>query len=236
MPTHPLRAADIAGQLRSYLDTVQRQLEAIPTLETLAVISTRSAGAIGLACSIAMRSRGSRGPTTRWKATSRDASPSVADHRPAGANAADAATRGRLGTPPHPPTEAKLQEVFRQTLRRTWRRSGNVLLNIASVSAGRAVPETDSSAIRSTTSAVVSTPGYRHRVTFAALRCMVLLLKKCPRCPGTRGFLDNPVVSDTLGSATKPPPHWLKRGCTLGALGDAAAEDSQRQQGLIPEG
>jgi hypothetical protein len=34
VPTHPLRAADIAGQLRSSLDTVQRQLEAIPTLET----------------------------------------------------------------------------------------------------------------------------------------------------------------------------------------------------------
>lgn len=34
MTTHPLSSEDVAGQLRSYLDTVQRQLKATPTLET----------------------------------------------------------------------------------------------------------------------------------------------------------------------------------------------------------
>jgi hypothetical protein len=34
VPTYPFSAADVAGQLRSYLDTVQRQLKVTPTLAT----------------------------------------------------------------------------------------------------------------------------------------------------------------------------------------------------------
>ena len=69
----------------------------------------------------------------------------------------------------HPPTEAKLQEALQHIPPRTWRRNGSVLRRIASASACRVVPETDSSAIRAT-ALVVQTTAYRHRVTFAVLR------------------------------------------------------------------
>ena len=113
MPTH-LRAADIAGQLRSYLDTVQRQLEAIPTLETFGrhLDTVSRSYWPGLFHCYAIPGL----PRTNNEVEShfRDASPSVADHRPAGANAADAATRGRLGTPA-PSNRGEVTEVFRQT-------------------------------------------------------------------------------------------------------------------------
>ena len=53
VPTHPLRAADIAGRLRSYLDTVERNLRR-PDLETfgrhLDTVSRSYGRAVPLLC------------------------------------------------------------------------------------------------------------------------------------------------------------------------------------------
>src|SRR5207244_5859145 len=87
-----------------------------------------------------------------------------------GSNAADAATPGRLGAPAPPPDRGQVTR-------------GLTSNPVGGLDAGAAAfccaspafplaepfPETDPSAIRSTASAVVSTPGDRHRVTFAVL-------------------------------------------------------------------
>jgi hypothetical protein len=105
------------------------------------------------------------------KPLSRDASPPASDHRPTGANTANAATSGRLGAPAPAPNRGQVTGDLPSNPTRGLG-AGAAALCCASPAFPLAepFPETDPSSVRSPASAVVSTTTYRHRVTFAVLR------------------------------------------------------------------
>jgi hypothetical protein len=116
VPTHPLRAAHIAGQLRSYLDTVQRQLEAIPTLETfgrhLDTVSRSYWPGLFHCYAIPGLPRTNNEVESHFRETRRRLLRTTGQQ---GQTQRTLQREGAWELLPHPPTEAKLQEVFRQT-------------------------------------------------------------------------------------------------------------------------
>jgi hypothetical protein len=116
VPTHPLRAADIAGQLRSYLDTVQRQLEAIPTLETfgrhLDTVSRSYWPGLFHCYAIPGLPRTNNEVESHFRETRRRLLRTTGQQ---GQTQRTLQREGAWELLPPPPTEAKLQEVFRQT-------------------------------------------------------------------------------------------------------------------------
>jgi len=116
VPTHPLRAADIAGQLRSYLDTVQRQLEAIPTLETfgrhLDTVSRSYWPGLFHCYELSGLPRTNNEVESHFRETRRRLLRTTGQQ---GQTQRTLQREGAWELLPHPPTEAKLQEVFRQT-------------------------------------------------------------------------------------------------------------------------
>src|SRR5205814_2834402 len=104
-----------------------------------------------------------------------------ADHEPTGANAADAATPGRLGTPAPPPDRGQVTGGLTSNPTRGLG-AGAAAFCCASPAfpLAESFPETDSSAIRSTASAVGHTTAYRHRVTFAVLPLKTLQRRDRP--------------------------------------------------------
>jgi hypothetical protein len=114
--TPTLRAADIAGQLRSYLDTVQRQLKATPTLETfgrhLDTVSRSYWPGLFHCYEVPGLPRTNNELESHFRETRRRLL------RTTGQQGQTQRTLQRVGAwelLPHPPTEAKLQEAFRQT-------------------------------------------------------------------------------------------------------------------------
>ena len=116
VPTHPLRAADIAGQLRSYLDTVQRQLEAVPTLETfgrhLDTVSRSYWPGLFHCYAIPGLPRTNNEVESHFRETRRRLLRTTGQQ---GQTQRTLQREGAWELLPPPPTEAKLQEVFRQT-------------------------------------------------------------------------------------------------------------------------
>ena len=116
VPTHPLRAADIAGQLRSYLDTVQRQLEAIPTLETfgrhLDTVSRSYWPGLFPCYAIPGLPRTNNEVESHFRETRRRLLRTTGQQ---GQTQRTLQREGPWELLPHPPTEAKLQEVFLKT-------------------------------------------------------------------------------------------------------------------------
>ena len=116
VPTHPLRAADIAGQLRSYLDTVQRQLEAVPTLETfgrhLDTVSRSYWPGLCHCYAIPGLPRTNNEVESHFRETRRRLLRTTGQQ---GQTQRTLQREGAWELLPPPPTEAKLQEVFRQT-------------------------------------------------------------------------------------------------------------------------
>ena len=140
-PRTPSALRTVARQLRSYLDTVQRQIEANPTLETfgrhLDTVSRSYWPGLFHCYAIPGLPRTNNEVESHFRETRRRLLRTTGQQ---GQTQRTLQREGAWELLPHPPTEANLQEVFRQTPSRTWRRSGNVLLNIASISTGRAVP------------------------------------------------------------------------------------------------
>jgi Transposase, Mutator family len=116
VPPHPLRAADIAGPLRSYLDTVQRQLEAIPTLETfgrhLDTVSRSYWSGLFHCYEIPGLPRTNNEVESHFRETRRRLLRTTGQQ---GQTQRTLQREGAWELLPHPPTEAKLQEGFRQT-------------------------------------------------------------------------------------------------------------------------
>ena len=105
------------------------------------------------------------------KPLSRDASPPVADHRPAGSNVTDAATPRRLGTLAPPPDRGWFMACLTSHPSRGLGTGAAALCGASpAVPLAEPVSSTNPSAIRSTASEVVNPTAYRHRVTFALLR------------------------------------------------------------------
>jgi hypothetical protein len=172
VPTSPLSAADIAGQLRRYLDTVQRQPAVTPTLATfgrhLDTVSQSSWPGLFHCDEMAGLPRTNN---ALGQPLSRDAPPPAADQRPAGAHAADTATPRRLGTPAPPPDRSHGTGGIRSNPIRGLGTGAAALCRASpAFPLAESVPSTNPGAIRSPASAVVSTTAYRHRVTFALLR------------------------------------------------------------------
>jgi hypothetical protein len=116
VPTHPLRAADIAGQLRGYLDTVQQQLEARPTLEPfgrhLDTVSRSYWPGLFHCYEIPGLPRTNNELESHFRETRRRLLRTTGQQ---GQTQRTLQREGAWELLPHPPTEAKLQEVFRQT-------------------------------------------------------------------------------------------------------------------------
>src|SRR5262249_43251734 len=124
---------------------------------------------------------------------------SAADHGPTGANAADAATPGRLGTGIPPADRSQVTGGLESNLTPGFgSRAAAFCCASPAVPRAEAFPETDASAIRSTASAVVSITAYRHRVSFAILP-LRLAHERDDRHAGGRGLRS---VPGFLSSAT----------------------------------
>src|SRR6266853_1429912 len=107
----------------------------------LVCTSTRSVGTIGPVCSTAMRSQACRGPTTSWKATfARRVAAYCGPQANRGKRSARCNVRAPGSSCPTPRQRLSYRRPYVKPLPRTWRRSGSVLLRIASVSACRVVP------------------------------------------------------------------------------------------------
>lgn len=114
--THPLRAEDVAGQLRCYLDTVQQQLQVPPALETfgrhLDTVSRSYWPGLVHCYAVLELPRTNNELESHFRETRRRLL------RITGQQGQTQRTLQRQGAwelLPHPTTEAKLQEAFSQT-------------------------------------------------------------------------------------------------------------------------
>ena len=142
VPTHSSALRTSQGNSAAISDSGSGNFEAISTLETFGrhLGLSASAGAIGLACSIAMRSR-SQDQQRGGKPLSRDASSvPLRTTGQQGKRSGRCNARAPGNSCPTCQQRRSYRRSFVKPLSRTWRRSGNVLFKHASVSAGRAVP------------------------------------------------------------------------------------------------
>ena len=125
----------------SYLDTVQRQLEAIPTLETfgrhLDTVSRSYWPGLFHCYAIPGLPRTNNEVESHFRETRRRLLRTTGQQ---GKRSGRCNARASGNSCPTRQQRRSYRRSSVKPLRRTWRRSGNVLLNIASVSAGRAVP------------------------------------------------------------------------------------------------
>jgi hypothetical protein len=133
--------ADVSGNYVVISTRCSGSLQSPQPYLRLVCTSTRSVGAIGPVCCIAMRAQACRGPTTSWKAT---AARRVAAYYGPRANRGKRSERCNVralgNSCPTTRPKRSYRRPYVKSLLRTWRRSGCALLRIVSVSACRAVP------------------------------------------------------------------------------------------------
>ena len=116
VPTHPLRAEDVAGQLRRYLDTVQRQPQIPPALETfgrhLATVSQSYWPGLFHCYEVPGLPRTNNELESHFRETRRRLLRTTGQQ---GQTQRTLQRQGAWELLPHPPTEAKLREAFSQT-------------------------------------------------------------------------------------------------------------------------
>jgi hypothetical protein len=116
VPTYPLSAADVAGQLRSYLDTVQRQPKGTPTLETfgrhLDTVSQSYWPGLFHCYEVPGLPRTNNELESHFRDTRRRLLQTTGQQ---GQTQRTLQRQGAWELLPHPPTEAALRETFGQT-------------------------------------------------------------------------------------------------------------------------
>ncbi len=116
VPTHSLSAADVAGQLRSYLDTVQRQPEVPPTLATfgrhLDTVSRSYWPGLFHCYEVPGLPRTNNELESHFRDTRRRLLRTTGQQ---GQTQRTLQRQGAWELLPHPPTEAKLWDALRQT-------------------------------------------------------------------------------------------------------------------------
>ena len=116
-------------------------LRSHPPWRRLVCTSTRSVGAIGPVCSLAMRSQACRGPTTSWQATfARRVAACCGPRAHRGKRSGRCNARAPGNSCPTPRQKPRDRRAYVLSPPRTWRRSGSVWRRIARVSACRGVP------------------------------------------------------------------------------------------------
>lgn len=114
--THPLSAEDVAGQLRSYLDTVQRQPKGTPTLETfgrhLDTVSRSHWPGLFHCYEVPGLPRTNNELESHFRDTRRRLLRTTGQQ---GQTQRTLQRQGAWELLPHPPTEAKVREAFSQT-------------------------------------------------------------------------------------------------------------------------
>jgi mutator family transposase len=114
--TYPLSAADVAGQLRRYLDTVQRQPKVTPTLETfgrhLDTVSRSYWPGLFHCYEVPGLPRTNNELESHFRETRRRLLRTTGQQ---GQTQRTLQRQGAWELLPHPPTEAKLREALRQT-------------------------------------------------------------------------------------------------------------------------
>jgi hypothetical protein len=116
VPTYPLSAEVVAGQLRSYLDTVQRQPKVTPTLETfgrhLATVSRSYWPGLFHCYEVPRLPRTNNELESHFRETRRRLLRTTGQQ---GQTQRTLQRQGAWELLPHPPTEAKLRETFSHT-------------------------------------------------------------------------------------------------------------------------